>query len=163
MPRKVFTHISMKRLINGSFSLRASPQPCFPLPAGGRGRELISNFARPVAPRIKTHWPTLTVMLAHKCSFPELYSRRPQTHVVYNIYGSVRCNFPDLAMHAGAKEKVDHTHCVSHLSFLRFEENHPARWMKTNDGLSNFAIRSARRRSLRVKRPGKIDCAKVGA
>lgn len=33
--------------------------------------------------------------------------------------------------------------------------------MKTNDGLSDFAIRSARHRSLRVKQPEKIDCAKV--
>lgn len=151
VPQKVFTHISTKRFINGTVSLCAFSllSPPFPsslfhpptTPWKGRGRarayfQLHQTAPHQVSPRIKTHWPTLTVMLARKCSFPEftpLYSRRPR--VVYDIYDRVPRNFPRIMPYhtaaPGTKENADdRTHASTwHLSFLRFRTKEP----ETND------------------------------
>lgn len=138
VPYKVFTHISMKRFINDSFLSSRAPFPPPPTlslssPAQGRGRELISNFARPVSPRIKTHCPTLTVMLARKCSFLELHSQRPGGACSITIFMAVRATqfSADLAMHAARRKRAT-ARVASHLS--AFEGNRP---IETNDRLSD--------------------------
>lgn len=156
MPHKVFTHISTKWFINDSFSPSRAfspphPPPSIPAPEGGRGRELISNFARPVFPRIKTHWSTLTVMLARKCSFPEftpLYSWR---RVVYDIYDRVPRNFPRILpcmRREGNAERNRTLYVAPVFSPLRRNRK---RTIGTIIGFSRFGARA----SLRVKQPEK--------